>query len=288
MCGPGCSTNVKVGSSLIWAMLSGGTSTMKLTPPESSSVNLVCSSTIGRKTRFWRCGRAVEVVGVAFQRHPLIVLPTDELEGTRADWILAVILAEGHDRLRTRDESARHGERVEERSIRLLEVHDGGELVDDFDFVDSPEVEGREGEGAGVVVRMLRIEHPVEGELHRVGVERRAVMEAHAVAEVERVGQPVLGNVPGLGEQRLDVEGAGFESCQAVVNVADKPHGVDVGELTGIEGCGLGHQANDERSALWRLLRRGSCRERRQGRNRRGCHGDPGRLQHAAPCISCF
>ena len=58
-------------------------------------------------------------------------------------------------------------------------------VVDDLDFVDSSEVEGREREWARVVVWVLRIEHPIEGKLDRVSVERRAVMKAHAFTEVE-------------------------------------------------------------------------------------------------------
>ena len=74
----------------------------------------------------------------------------------------------------------------------------GTPLADDAieGLVDGPEVEGRKREGPSFVIRMLRVEHAIEGELHRVGVEWCAVMEGDPLSKLERVGLPVLRNLP--------------------------------------------------------------------------------------------
>ena len=51
----------------------------------------------------------------------------------------------------------------------------------------------------GVLIR------PLQREDHVLGRHGRAVVEGHAVAEIERVGHPVVGDVPALGEPRLEV-----------------------------------------------------------------------------------
>lgn len=45
---------------------------------------------------------------------------------------------------------------------------------------------------------------PLKGELDGLGIELRAVVEGHVLAQVEGVFQPVLADLPGLGEERLD------------------------------------------------------------------------------------
>jgi hypothetical protein len=55
---------------------------------------------------------------------------------------------------------------------------------------------------------VVLVEHAVEVELHRLGVEGRAVVEGDAVAQLEGVDGAVLADLPALGQRRLDLQRA--------------------------------------------------------------------------------
>ena len=54
-------------------------------------------------------------------------------------------------------------------------------------------------------VRRIRRQRALEGELHIVRVEIRAIVKAHVAAQVEDIAQPVGRRLPGLGECRCIV-----------------------------------------------------------------------------------
>src|SRR5262249_10488097 len=90
------------------------------------------------------------------------------------------------------------GEVAEERRKGRAEGELHRVLVDDGNLLQGPQ--------PGDVGRRVRgIDDAVEVELDGVGVERRAVVEGEALAEVEGVLQSVRGDVPTLGQHALDV-----------------------------------------------------------------------------------
>ncbi|MEJ2358966.1 MAG: hypothetical protein P8Y13_12950 [Deinococcales bacterium] len=129
------------------------------------------------------------VVRVGLEHDLLPRGPAHELEGPRADGVLVDGLAVLLDGRRADDAAGRVREGVEHRAERLAqgELHLVlGEHVDALDdTVEAPAPE--------LVGRVL---DPVEVGLDRLGVERRAVLEGDALAEVEgehrglRVGRP--------------------------------------------------------------------------------------------------
>jgi len=52
-------------------------------------------------------------------------------------------------------------------------------------------------------VRMILVPDSVEVVQHCVGIEVRAIMELHALPQVEGPLQSVLGDLPALGQRRL-------------------------------------------------------------------------------------
>jgi hypothetical protein len=79
-------------------------------------------------------------------------------------------------------------------------------------------VVGHQRDGVGVVGGVLLVGRTIERELDGVGVEGRAVVELHALAQLEGVGQAIVRHVPGLGQARLDGVVAGVLVDQRVVD----------------------------------------------------------------------
>ncbi|MCY1431779.1 hypothetical protein D9M71_477560 [compost metagenome] len=91
---------------------------------------------------------------------------------------------------------------------------------------------------------MLPVEHSIEGEQHVVGVHLTAggellvAVKLDPFAQVEGVGQAVIGHLPAFCQGRFDRSGAAFEFDQTVV---DRLGGVVVGGagvLGGVETTG--------------------------------------------------
>src|SRR5690606_18068709 len=69
-----------------------------------------------------------------------------------------------------------------------------------------------------LVARIVLIDLPVEGELDIVSGYRGAVPES-GFSEHERVGQPVLRDLPLLRDRRLDLEAGRCESDERLIDV---------------------------------------------------------------------
>src|SRR4030095_9173050 len=102
-----------------------------------------------------------------------------------------------------RDGAGVQREVVEQRGERLLDGEADGGGIHLRDLLDRTVVEGREREGPGFRVRMLRIQEAGVGELDTLRLERRAVVELDALAQRERVGEAVGRHLPGGGQARL-------------------------------------------------------------------------------------
>ena len=158
-------------------------------------------------------GRAPVVVRVAGELHVLVLHPLDELERPGADRLAAELRPELLDGLGgdgREEDLAHHGE---EGGLRLLEDDPDGRGVDHLALV----VEAAEGD-PGLAGFGLRIDHPVEAELHGLGIERRPVVELDAGLELEGPDESVRGGRPGLGERREDLA-VGPQGYQRVEDV---------------------------------------------------------------------
>ena len=177
-------------------------------------------------------------------------------------------------RRRRDDEPGRVREIGQERCVGLLERerHSGG--VGRLHLVDGGEEE-RQRERTGIVERVVLIEHPLEVEDHRLGIELGAVMERHAVAQVEGVGLAVVGDLVALRERRLHLQRAVLEPHQPVIKVHEDAEIVDRRDRVRIERLGLGDLADDQdagRCLCGRRLGQGAPGERGQ-RERDGGKG---------------
>ena len=151
-------------------------------------------------------------------------------------------------------------DRVEERPIAVLLDHlagdDGRELVmgevgqegrvgggeRQADRVPVEDVHRAHGLVEARVDARLWVSQPLEAVLDVVGRHLAPVVELHGSAELEDVGQAVIGYVPGLGEAPLQFRGAGNELDQAAharQSHADQQRTCDEagGEEAGYRSC---------------------------------------------------
>ena len=159
----------------------------------------------------------------------------------------------------------------QERGARLLQDEADRRVVHDLDRLDVAEEVGGEGILAELVGRMLRVDLPLDGELHRLRVERGAVVEGDALAQLEGVGEPVLRDRPGLGEPGHDLGGLVREGDQGLHDPPAHAVGVEVGDLGRVERHRLRHQPDHQRARRLRGRARrpgGQHHEKRQGRTR--------------------
>jgi hypothetical protein len=133
---------------------------------------------------------AVPVVWIALDHDLGVALPFGEAVGAGADGLAAKVLAALADGFWRYDQPGRIGEVGQQRGVGFLQVEDDSARVGGFGAFDGAEEEG-EREGAGVVLRVLVVQHAVEVELDRLGVERRAVVELDAMPEREGIGPAV-------------------------------------------------------------------------------------------------
>ncbi len=162
---------------------------------------------------------AAPVVGIGVENDLVALSVLLEDERTGAHRVVAEVLLVLGDRGGADDAVPYHGEVGRERARDLLEFEDdsivvGSRVADDGaigiidEALDRTGVE--DGVGIGLVEQALDrldVARPVEG---------RAIVEGHAFAQVERVGEAVRGYVPALGKSRLDVDRARLVLDQAV------------------------------------------------------------------------
>ena len=150
----------------------------------------------------------VPVVGVLLEHDLLAALPARVAEGAGAHGVERVVGAPLPDRGRAHDGGGARGEDGEERGARLLQHEAHRRLVHHLHRLDVAEEVAGERILAELVGRMLGVELPLDGELDGLGVERRPVVELDALAELERVPEPVLRDRPGLGQPGDDLRAA--------------------------------------------------------------------------------
>ena len=92
---------------------------------------------------------------------------------------------------------------------------------------------------------MARIALAVEAEDDRVGVEGRAVVEAHVVAQVEGPDAPVGRLLPRLGQRRLDLGRVAAVAHQVIEDLLGHLGRFGVGDARRIERDGVGAAADE-------------------------------------------
>ena len=128
-----------------------------------------------------------------------------------------------------------------------------------------------------------RVHDPVDAELHRGRVERRAVVKDHVLSQLERVEEPVGGDLPRVRGARHELA-VGRDAQEAAADVHRDPvqlvpgRGVEVevGDLVAV-----GDAQITSALCLLRLRRRASGR-----RSRRGRAGGPVEPDVCAWCLS--
>ena len=190
--------------------------------------------------------RGAPVRRVLLQHHALATVPRRVLEGPRAHGservVLAVLL---HGRGADDGRRAR-GEDGEEGRAGLFEDELDGRGVDDLHRLHVAEEVVRERVLPQLVGRMLRVDLPLDRELHRLRIERRAVVERDALAQLERVPETVLGHRPRLRQPRHHLGALVREHHKRLDDAPPHPVGVEVRHLRRIEVHGLGDEADDE------------------------------------------
>ena len=129
--------------------------------------------------------RRAPVVGVPRKLDVVALDPFDELERPGADRVGGVVVGA----LRRDDHRVAPAHVEQEIAGGMRQRHPDGRRIDHLD------------RGNGLEQRLLRVlrvgrPRPVERELDVLGIETRAVMEAGALDQVERVGQAVVRDVP--------------------------------------------------------------------------------------------
>src|SRR5437773_1009450 len=185
----------------------------------------------------------LEVVRVALEDHLLLDLPVLQHEGARAEGgrvEVAVLLDPGL----AEDEAPEAAERREEPREGLLrqELHPVAPRGLDAVHRDEVRLPGR------------LLEEPVEGELDVGGGQLLAVVEAHALAELEGPREPVRADLPGLGELRHGGH-LGVEADELVVHHGRAAAARERRDELRVEAGRLGRLRRDEGAARLRRLR---------------------------------
>jgi hypothetical protein len=166
-------------------------------------------------------GPPVEVV-----LHPLDLLavaPRDGLVGAGPGGVvdeplLAVVLVVVAPDRRGADEPD-EGEAAEERREGFLQGHPHRLLAERLHLLDRPHLE------VGTDLELL---NPLDVELHGLRVEGRAVAEAHARAELERVGPAVVAHLPRGRQHAFELRRPWLEVHERLVDVSQQDDAVAV------------------------------------------------------------
>ena len=212
---------------------------------------------------------ALPVLVVARVDDLLVVVPAHQLPRARADRLAVVVLAQLLHRLRRRHHAGTVRQDQRQRGIGLTKRHGDLQRPGDLDLLDRAEI------GLDARARIALV--AVEVELHRLGVERRAVMEQHARADIhhQRLG---VGELPGFGEARDGLQRRVLERHQRVVDRIEEGMVLTRASRRRVEARRIGRRRDLEDSAL--LLRPGPAR----GGQRHGAR------EHVAACrqVTCF
>ena len=150
-----------------------------------------------------RLGAPIVVVPFDHGLHALVAfheLERPRADGMKRDALVAILLDGGrtdHEGLPVALQSL-----TQPLVVRRGERNLDGHGIDDIDALDPFGIGDHEGFRLLVEVGRTLIPEAIEIELHRGGVEGRAVVELHALAQMKGVRQAVVRDVPGFSEPR--------------------------------------------------------------------------------------
>ena len=153
-------------------------------------------------------GRPPVVVGVLHQRDVVLFDPLLDHEGTGADWLAAKLGQPHFLHRRRRNDAEVAVEPAQERGEGPTEHQLDGVVVDDLGVivgVDLVESLARDDDRFRIDlftgrVQLASLDHAIEGELDRLGVERGAIVEGHTFLQFEGVRQSVVRDFPRFGQ----------------------------------------------------------------------------------------
>ena len=99
---------------------------------------------------------------------------------------------------------------------------------------------------------MILLQHALEGEDHGIGIEGRAVLKGHVIAQIEGVERAVVRDRPVGRQRRLHFERALLEAHQSVIEIDHDPEIVARRDRLRVEGFRL-RDLPDEKHAGRRL-----------------------------------
>ncbi|MCY1420554.1 hypothetical protein D9M71_361810 [compost metagenome] len=170
-------------------------------------------------------------VRVLFQDHPVTAQPLLDLEGTGGHRLLGVgVFADRIHGLFRQDRDVGGGQLREERHRLALQGHHQGALVRGVGLVD--DLVGVGPQRAGVVADAQ------QGERRIAGAQWRAIGEL-GFADLEGVGQAVVGDLPAFGQARDQPGAAVVDPDQHVVDVGEDPAVAVLCALDRVEGGAL-------------------------------------------------
>ncbi|MPM08774.1 hypothetical protein SDC9_55090 [bioreactor metagenome] len=199
----------------------------------------------------FKVGRPFPVLVEALQLHHDARRVADELERTRTDRRLALHIARslGHDHPGTV-----LGQPREERRVDLVQLDDGRQLIGRLDRLDGVEHLEIDRAGRRIAAAVERIFHIGRGHC-------LAVVELDPRAQLEGVGQPVVGDLEALAEPGNDVEVL-VDGDDRGMDVLQNPAGRGGAGLVHVEVLhGLGVAPDQMAAADRRGLRAGHLRE---------------------------
>ena len=217
---------------------------------------------------------AVPVVGVFLDHHGLVRAPLGKFECAGAGGVAAELCAMGLDRLGRYNEARRIGKVRQERRIGRVQLEFYRQVIDRLDALHGGEEEGQR-ERAGVVEGVVFIEHPLEVEHHRLGIEGAAIVERHTLAQRKCIFGAILGNAPVGGQCGLHLQCAVLVAYQTVIDVHQDTEVIHRRHRRRIKRLGFCDLADDQHAR--RCLRR------------RGCHAhrNPGQSRRREHCSQC-
>ena len=220
--------------------------------------------------------RGVPVVGVLLEEQLILVLPLGQDKGTVVGHALgrrAISVAELLEEVSPARCGVARADEAQEVRRRVLERDDDGLVVGrrDAELLGWLGAAAHVGAIEDVVVDLARAgrdEHALEG-VNEVAADHRLAVRPFRVAQVERVGLAVVGNLPGLGGARRDLG-----ALRAHQRIEDRDlHGLVGGgqqdpRIEIVERCPGPAPTPAGRTSPWLPARRpcsSSCSTRRRG-----------------------
>ena len=186
----------------------------------------------------------VPIIGEAIEHDAILRYPLGEFVGAGAHRMLAELVARRLSRLGRNDHPGTVGQLRQQRGERLVEHQLYRVVVDDLDRFERADL--------ALAVRARQGEVALETKLHRLGVQRLAIVKLDALTQLHRHGLVVVAEFPLRRQHRHDAE-LGVDIDELVAERSEDD-AADIGARQGrVEDVGVLGKADPQR-----CLRRGT------------------------------